>query len=535
MAQPSLKDITVATIEALQTNQNARALELACRSLQYPQAGRLQRLAFIMASERTIIPALMPQLKKAIEIMLGHNDIETQRLFPSWFYIFKTSPSFEAFWAETFDWKKIEVSLQDKFLIEGVKNLNFLDWDLEQIFTHLRRDLLLKHFPKDTLKTKHLPILCALAEHCFNNEYVFQTGADEFDAVSKINPDNPTSVALIGCYKPLTDLAFDEKMTAVSGFRSMVKTHVDNIRQQRDINLAFGPAMVGDVTKNVAKMYEENPYPRWSSINMPHITIKDIESDILLAGCGTGQMATGFASALPNCSFTAIDISRASLTYAARMMQVHGIENIEFVHADILNAKSLGKSFDYIESSGVLHHMEDPEAGWHSLISCLKQGGGMQIALYSARTRGNIDAVRTYIKEKGYKPTPGDIRNLRSDIAALQDDNPLKEVLKMRDFYSTSMVRDLVFHIQEIAYDLPEIEAMMERLGLSFDGFKIHEAVKEAYQTRFPDDHAMTNLKNWDIFEKENPNIFIGMYRIFCHKKDETVSPSATRIREMQA
>jgi len=534
MAQPSLRDMTLAAIDALNTNQNARALELAYRAVaQYPQAGHLQRLAFAMASERTMIPALAAQIKKAIEITLGHNDIENQRLFPCWFYIFKTSPSFTPFWENPFDWKKIEPALQDKFLIEGVRNLNFLDWDLEQIFTRLRRDLL-DHFSKGTLKTKHLPVLCALAEHCFYNEYVFETGADELDAVAQINPADPTSVAMIGCYKPLADIPFDPKMSPVVGFRSMVQTHVGNIHEERAVEFNSG-SIHGNITKHVAAMYEENPYPRWSNINLPHKKIEDVEIDILLAGCGTGQMATGFASALPNCSFTAIDISRTSLAYATRMTQSYGIENIEFTHLDILQAKNLNKSFDYIECSGVLHHMEDPKAGWRVLASCLKDGGGMQIALYSAITRGGIDDVRAYIKKKGYQATPADIRKFRADIASLPDDNSLKSILRMRDFYSMSMVRDLVFHIQEASYNLLQIEAMMERLGLVFDGFKGIEHAKVAYAERFPDDRAMTNLKNWDAFEKENPDTFIGMYRIFCHKKGETVCEPVARIRQIQS
>ncbi len=535
MAQHSLKDMTFAAVEALETNQNARALELACRAVvDYPHTGHLQRLAFAMASERTMIPALAAQLKKAIELTLGHDDVENQRLFPGWFYIFKTSPQFQDFWAETPDWKKIEPLLNDKFLVEGVRKLNFLDWDVEQIFTRLRRSLLLDHFPNGTLKTKHLPILCALAEHCFYNEYVFATGADELAAVAKITPDNPVAVALIGCYKPLTDTSFDEKMSAVAGFRSMVKTHVGNIREERDVEFESA-ALEDTVTKNVQAMYEENPYPRWSNINMPYRKIDDIALDVLLAGCGTGQMAVGFSAALPNCTFTAIDISRTSLAYATRMASAHAIENIDFVRLDILSAQSLGQSFDYIECSGVLHHMQDPEAGWRALTTCLKQGGGMQIALYSKKTRTAIDAVRNYIKEKGYKPTPEDIRTLRADIAALPDDNALKGVLRMRDFYSTSMVRDLVFHIQETAYDLPQIAAMMDRLGLVFDGFKLNEGVKAAYRAQFKDDPAMTDLKNWDIFETENPETFTGMYRIFAHKKGETVMDDVARIREIQA
>ena len=40
-----------------------------------------------------------------------------------------------------------------------------------------------------------------------------------------------------------------------------------------------------------------------------------------------------------------------------------GIKNIEYLQGDILDLGKLQKKFDLIESSGVLHHMEDPFKG----------------------------------------------------------------------------------------------------------------------------------------------------------------------------
>ena len=45
------------------------------------------------------------------------------------------------------------------------------------------------------------------------------------------------------------------------------------------------------------------------------------------------------------------------------------------MQADILNLKKLNRQFDIIESSGVLHHMENPTVGWEILTECLKPGG----------------------------------------------------------------------------------------------------------------------------------------------------------------
>ena len=53
------------------------------------------------------------------------------------------------------------------------------------------------------------------------------------------------------------------------------------------------------------------------------------------------------------------------------------------MQADILNLDQLNQDFDIIESSGVLHHMDEPLIGWKSLTDILKPGGLMNIGLYS--------------------------------------------------------------------------------------------------------------------------------------------------------
>ena len=41
----------------------------------------------------------------------------------------------------------------------------------------------------------------------------------------------------------------------------------------------------------------------------------------------------------------------------------------------ILHLHQMGREFDIIESTGVLHHMHDPMAGWRVLVDLLKPGG----------------------------------------------------------------------------------------------------------------------------------------------------------------
>ena len=72
-----------------------------------------------------------------------------------------------------------------------------------------------------------------------------------------------------------------------------------------------------------------------------------------------------------------------------------GIKNLEYVQGDILDIYKLGKTFDVIECSGVLHHMKNPEKGLSSLVKVLRPGGMLKLALYSeiGRSTGQFNAV----------------------------------------------------------------------------------------------------------------------------------------------
>ena len=141
------------------------------------------------------------------------------------------------------------------------------------------------------------------------------------------------------------------------------------------------------------KQYEENPYPRWVNLGLRRkpasilqlvqelglrLTNRDITKviapDILVAGCGTGQHSISTAQKFAAANVLAIDLSKSSLAYAQRKTQELGISNIKYLQADILNLKALNRSFDIVESTGVLHHMEKPIEGWRALADSLNEG-----------------------------------------------------------------------------------------------------------------------------------------------------------------
>ena len=101
--------------------------------------------------------------------------------------------------------------------------------------------------------------------------------------------------------------------------------------------------------------------------------INFVSPQVLIAGCGTGQHAIESYSRYLNAKITCIDLSLSSLAYANRKIIEKNIKNIDFFNFDILEIKNLPcDNFDVIESSGVIHHMQNPENVLNNLISKLK-------------------------------------------------------------------------------------------------------------------------------------------------------------------
>ncbi len=214
----------------------------------------------------------------------------------------------------------------------------------------------------------------------------------------------------------------------------------------------------------------------------------------------------------------AIDLSLSSLAYARRKTQELGLASVEYAQADLLKLGSLGRSFDVIESVGVLHHLADPYAGWQALLSLLRPGGFMELGFYSATARRNIGRIWDFIAARGYGSTADDIRRFRQDLMDSGDSAEFGAALNSADFFSTSTCRDLLFHAHEQRMTLDGIEEFLRKNRLAFLGFEIGADVLRAYRQRFPADRAATDLAQWQVFEGENPDTFGSMYHFWVQK-----------------
>jgi SAM-dependent methyltransferase len=209
-------------------------------------------------------------------------------------------------------------------------------------------------------------------------------------------------------------------------------------------------------------------------------------------------------------------LSLSSRCYAKRTTREIGLTTIEYAQADIMQLDSIGRSFDVISSVGVLHHLADPTAGLLRLLSLLRPGGFMRLGLYSESARQAVVEARQFIEERGYASTADDIRRCRQDL--IDGDEQFAALTVWGDFYSTSECRDLLFHVQEHRFMLPQLKEALRGVGLNFIGFSVDSSVTEEYGARFPDDKAQTDLDNWHRFEIEFPDTFAAMYDFWVQK-----------------
>ncbi len=388
-----------------------------------------------------------------------------------------------------------------------------------------------------------LSLCSALAQQCFINEYVYAQSDDEARQVAalrellkeKLHTGSRVPaflLAIIAAYRPLYTLPNAHTLTQTewpAALAGLVRQQLhEPAEEARDRSTIPALTPIADTSAPVRRMYEENPYPRWTIITRDLLpnggdAKRDGEvcssaegapaENILVAGCGTGSKAIRTALLFRNAKVLAIDMSLSSLAYARRKAREAKVRNIEFAQADIMNLGAIGRRFDKIEVIGVLHHLKDPLAGWRILLSLLRPGGVMLVGLYSVSARKAINVARAFVSERGYRSTPEDIRACRQALIA--HESLRRELGSIHDFFTMSDCRDMLFHVMEHQFTIPQIKAFIVEQRLSFLGFDIEPDNLARFQQQFPDPAALVDLDCWERFEAANPRAFIQTYLFY--------------------
>ena len=518
------------------------------------------------AEQHAVVPTLSRPERAACLLALSDHRFDPQRLAAPIRRLIRSAPEYHSLLraaqagADPFadGIPRPAVLLDEPVVLAALPRMTFCSPELERILTMLRRGVLLRatlgRVPSLDAEPLPRPFLGALAGAAFLAEYAWRVESDESERVAVVQlmlgdalvcPDRQLQhtedlILLAALYHPLGDLPCADLLAAMPTDRwsKVVKgvIHEQVIEPHMERGLAEQlPALtpISDPTSRMVRaMYEEHPYPRWRGISFTGV--ERLENHfrrlcpgesvpswptplpVLVAGAGTGRHPIGTARRFPNADVLAVDLSRTSLGYGVRMADRLGVRNVRFGQADILELDVLAERFALIECSGVLHHLSDPLAGWQMLKRLLRPDGLMYIALYSERGRSGILAARELLVREGVTPTLDGIRAARRRLLDLPPDDPAAIPIHTGDFYSASGFRDMMMHVQEHRFTIPELAAALDRLRLRFLGFAVPAETAAHFRARFPGSDAGKDLSLWDRFETDEPDTFFLMYHFWC-------------------
>ena len=150
----------------------------------------------------------------------------------------------------------------------------------------------------------------------------------------------------------------------------------------------------------------------------------------------------------------------------------------------------------------------------------------MYIGVYSAAARTAVNAARSLIAQSGFQPDHVGIRRFRAlALERMGRADPravaLRPLAGFIDFHSTSMCRDLVFHVQEHQFTPRDVAALARDAGCELLGFGLDDdALAADYRRRNPGDPLVRDPARIAAFERAYPHAFAAMYLALLRKSD---------------
>ncbi len=300
--------------------------------------------------------------------------------------------------------------------------------------------------------------------------------------------------------------------------------------------------------ENVRNQYEDLPYPPRNPKNEKNTLLetaldrlflinqycyngkRDFSKGfrILIAGGGTGDGTIFLAEQLRGtpAQIVHLDLSKASIKVAKERAKIRKLTNITFKIGSLLDIANMGlDKFDYINCSGVLHHLENPDAGLKALKSVLKDDGCMGIMIYAQHGRMAVYQVQELMRliNKNQPDSTLRVENLKKTLPNLDVNhflNHWKRVNPINDgtgVYGSAGLYDLYLHEQDRAYTIKEIYEWAEDNNLHLPTTPGHggkqfyylpksyikdpELLEEIEKLPLKDQHAIGELMNGQIIK----------------------------------
>src|SRR5712672_3766973 len=200
----------------------------------------------------------------------------------------------------------------------------------------------------------------------------------------------------------------------------------------------------------------------------------------LVAGGGTGDACIMLAQQMADrrCpgEVVYLDISMASRQICEARAKARGLRNIQFLTGSLLDLPSMPiGQFDYIDCTGVLHHLPDPANGMKALESVLQPDGGIGVMLYGHYGRTGVYPLQELLRTLAplSMATEDRIAMAKRLIRFLPTTNLFRRNPYLNDHVTggDAGLYDLLLHSCDRAFTVPDIGAMAAECGLRVVAF----------------------------------------------------------------
>src|SRR5499427_5376161 len=200
----------------------------------------------------------------------------------------------------------------------------------------------------------------------------------------------------------------------------------------------------------------------------------------LVAGGGTGDACIMLAQQMADRRCPAevvyLDLSSASRAICEARAKARGLRNIQFLTGSLLDlpGANVGQ-FDYIDCTGVLHHLPDPSAGMQALASVLQPEGGLGVMVYGQYGRTGVYPLQEMLRTLAppSMATADRIAMAKRLIRFLPTTNLFRRNPYLNDHVTggDAGLYDLLLHSIDRAYTVPEIGELTGNAGLRVVAF----------------------------------------------------------------
>jgi SAM-dependent methyltransferase len=241
--------------------------------------------------------------------------------------------------------------------------------------------------------------------------------------------------------------------------------------------------------------------------------------DILVAGCGTSQAAV-FAYTNPGARIVTIDVSQSSLDHHRHLKDGYGLRNLELHLLPVEEAGTLGRDFDLVVATGVLHHLAEPEAGMRALAGCLRPDGVAAIMVYARYGRIGVEILQSLFRDMGLVQDEASLAVVRETIDSLPEDHPIRSYLAMApDLQFDAGLVDTFLHGRDRSYTAGDCLGLVASAGLTFQDWFL----KSPYYPPEPPGNSvyaeiakLPREQQWTVMERINTRNACHFFKA-CH------------------